>query len=61
MHAKTAMVVSQTVGSKWCLCISRWLASEKSGLAPKALLEGTSQKAIDYTSLELLNQYEAIS
>ena len=47
-------------GSKWCLCISRWLAAEKAGFAPKIILEGTSQKALDYTSLELLKQYEAI-
>ena len=47
-------------GSKWCLCISRWLAAEKAGFAPKVILEGTSQKALDYTSLELLKQYEAI-
>lgn len=46
-------------GSKWCLCISRWLEAEKAGVAPYIVLEGTLQKALDYTSLELLKQYEA--
>lgn len=47
-----------TVGSKWCLCISRWLEAEKAGLAPSIILEATLQRALEYTSLELLKQYE---
>lgn len=46
-------------GSKWCLCISRWLEAEKAGVAPYVILEGTLQKALVYTSLDLLKQYEA--
>ena len=46
--------------SKWCLCISRWLQAEKAGVAPPIVLESTLQKALEYTSLELLKQYEVI-
>ena len=49
------------VGSKWCLCISRWLQAEKAGFAPPLVLEGTLQKALEYTSLELLKRYEVSS
>ena len=48
-------------GSKWCLCISRWLEAERAGNAPWVVLEATHQKALDYTSLELLKKYEALS
>jgi uncharacterized protein (DUF2237 family) len=46
-------------GSKWCLCISRWLQAEKAGIAPPIVLEGTLQKALEYASLELLKRHEA--
>ncbi len=45
-------------GSKWCLCISRWLESERAGKAPFVVLEATHQKALEYTTLELLQKYE---
>ncbi|MFD2552255.1 DUF2237 family protein [Bizionia sediminis] len=44
-------------GSKWCLCISRWLQAEKDGVAPPIVLEATHKEALNYTSLELLKQY----
>lgn len=44
-------------GDKWCLCISRWLEAEQAGVAPNIVLEATSIKALDYTSLELLVKY----
>lgn len=47
-------------GSKWCLCISRWLEAERAGKAPFVVLEATHQKALDYTSLELLIKYKAV-
>jgi uncharacterized protein (DUF2237 family) len=47
-------------GSKWCLCISRWLEAERAGKAPFVVLEATHQKALDYTTLELLQKYEAV-
>lgn len=48
-------------GSKWCLCISRWLEAELSGKAPFVVLEATHQKALEYTTLEVLQKYEAIA
>ena len=45
-------------GSKWCLCISRWLEAERAGKAPFVVLEATHKKALEYTSLELLKKYE---
>ena len=45
-------------GSKWCLCISRWLEAERASKAPFVVLEATHKKALEYTSLELLKKYE---
>jgi uncharacterized protein (DUF2237 family) len=47
-------------GSKWCLCITRWLEAELAGKAPLVILEATHQKALDHTTLELLKKYEAL-
>lgn len=47
-------------GSKWCLCISRWLEAERAGKAPFVVLEATHEKALEYASLELLEKYEVI-
>ncbi len=47
-----------TAGSKWCLCISRWLEAEKAGVAPYVILEATFIKALDYTTIDLLKRYE---
>tara|TARA_R110002072_G_scaffold301184_2_gene480438 strand:- start:700 stop:1068 length:369 start_codon:yes stop_codon:yes gene_type:complete len=44
-------------GSKWCLCISRWLEAEKEGKAPPIILKATHQKALNYTTIEILQKY----
>lgn len=44
-------------GDKWCLCISRWLEAEKAGVAPKIDLKATNNKALEFTTLELLEAY----
>lgn len=44
-------------GDKWCLCVTRWLQAEKSGKAPKLILEATHEKTLDYTSLSVLINY----
>ncbi len=46
-------------GDGWCLCILRWLEAEKAGVAPKINLKATNKKALEYTTLQLLEQYEA--
>ncbi|MFS4492658.1 DUF2237 family protein [Maribacter sp. 2308TA10-17] len=45
-------------GDKWCLCILRWLEAEKAGKAPKIRLESTHEKALEYTSIEKLQEYK---
>ncbi len=47
-------------GSKWCLCISRWLEAESAGKAPFVVLEATHKKALEYTTLELLQKYKVV-
>ena len=42
------------VGDKWCLCVTRWLQAERSGKAPKLILEATHEKTLDYAPLALL-------
>ena len=44
-------------GDFWCLCVSRWLEAEKAGVAPKLKLEACHQETLNYTGLELLEQY----
>ena len=44
--------------SKWCLCISRWLEAVKVGKAPFIILEATHAQALEYTTLEVLKEYE---
>lgn len=44
-------------GSKWCLCISRWLEAERAGVEPSIDLNAKHIKALDYTSLNLLQLY----
>lgn len=44
-------------GDKWCLCVMRWLQAEKSGKAPKLILEAIHEKTLDYTSLSVLINY----
>jgi len=48
-------------GDKWCLCIMRWLEAVKAGKAPKIVLKATHEKALEYTSLAVLKQYETES
>jgi len=45
-------------GSKWCLCISRWLEAEQEGKAPFVVLEATHQKTLQHTTLDVLKKYE---
>ena len=44
-------------GDKWCLCVTRWLQAERSGKAPKLILEATHEKTLDYAPLTLLNKH----
>ena len=44
-------------GDKWCLCVLRWLEAEKANKAPKVILQATHEKALEYTTLPLLESY----
>ena len=44
-------------GDKWCLCVLRWLEAEKANKAPKVILQATHEKALQYTTLLLLESY----
>jgi len=45
-------------GDQWCLCISRWMEAVHAGHAPPINLAATHQKALEYVSLEVLQQYD---
>ena len=44
-------------GDKWCLCISRWLEAHKAGVAPKIDLNATHEKALEFTTIDVLEAY----
>ncbi|AWH75179.1 DUF2237 domain-containing protein [Dokdonia sp. Dokd-P16] len=44
-------------GDGWCLCILRWLEAEKAGVAPLVKLAATDQKALEYTTIDMLEKY----
>jgi len=43
-------------GDRWCLCALRWKEAYEAGVAPPVILESTHQWALDYVSLEALQQ-----
>jgi uncharacterized protein (DUF2237 family) len=44
-------------GDQWCLCINRWLQALEANCAPMIKLESTNIKALEITSLELIQKY----
>ncbi len=48
-------------GDKWCLCVSRWKQAEKANVAPFVDLNATHALALKFVSLDLLQQYAAVS
>jgi len=48
-------------GDQWCLCINRWLEALDAQCAPLIRLESTNIKALEITSLSLLQQYSSES
>ena len=43
-------------GDRWCLCALRWKEAYEAGVAPPVILESTHLRALDYVSLEALQQ-----
>ena len=45
-------------GDRWCLCASRWKEAYEAGVAPPVILEATHEAALQYVSLEALQENE---
>ena len=46
-------------GSRWCLCVNRWLEAEKAGVAPMVHLEATHIKTLESVQLDVLKAHAA--
>ncbi|HEU4617503.1 MAG TPA: DUF2237 domain-containing protein [Gammaproteobacteria bacterium] len=44
-------------GDRWCLCAARWLEAYEHGRAPRVLLKGTHQRALEIVPIELLKEF----
>ncbi len=44
-------------GDRWCLCASRWKEALLAGVAPPVILEATHISALEFVSLEELQQH----
>jgi len=44
-------------GDGWCLCVMRWLEAHDAGCAPPIKAESTHEKALDYVSIHILQDY----
>ncbi len=44
-------------GDRWCLCAARWKEAFDAGQAPLVVLEATHMSALEFASLEELQQY----
>lgn len=44
-------------GDRWCLCAARWKEAYDAGMAPKVHLEATHISALEYASLEELQEF----
>jgi uncharacterized protein len=44
-------------GDRWCLCANRWAEAAAAGVAPPVVLECTHQKALEFVSLQVLQDH----
>ncbi|NNE00521.1 MAG: DUF2237 domain-containing protein [Pirellulaceae bacterium] len=44
-------------GDQWCLCAARWKEAYDAGVAPQVVLEATHISALEFASLEQLQEY----
>lgn len=44
-------------GDQWCLCMLRWKEALENGCAPQVVLEATHMSAIEFVSMEDLNEH----
>ena len=45
------------LGDQWCLCAARWKEAYDAGLAPDVVLEATHISALEFASLEQLQEH----
>jgi len=48
-------------GDQWALCALRWRQAYKAGYAPKVVLEATNEKALEFNSMESLQEMAVVS
>ncbi|MFG0265165.1 MAG: DUF2237 family protein [Rhodopirellula sp. JB055] len=48
-------------GDRWCLCAARWKEAYDAGMAPKVHLEATHISALEFASLEELQEFSTES
>ncbi len=44
-------------GDRWCLCVERWKQAYAAGVAPPVVLRSTHISALEFVSLEELQEY----
>jgi uncharacterized protein len=44
-------------GDRWCLCAARWKEAYDAGMAPSVVLEATHVSALEFASLEELQEH----
>jgi uncharacterized protein (DUF2237 family) len=44
-------------GDRWCLCAARWLEAHAGGAAPRVVLKGTHERALEVIPLRLLKEF----
>ena len=44
-------------GDRWCLCAERWKEAYEAGMAPPVILEATHMSALEFVSLEVLQEH----
>jgi len=44
-------------GDRWCLCALRWKEALAAGVAPAVVLESTHARALDFVTVEQLQEY----
>ena len=47
-------------GDRWCVCVKRWQEALRTGCAPRVVLEATHISAIEFVTLEELQQHAII-
>ena len=44
-------------GSRWCLCVARWIEAHKAGCAPPVHLESTHLSVLEFVDQETLREF----